>query len=138
MSSLRTRIAALLIAAIVSVVVLETRMSRRQIKLGLSMRQLGYHAGGWRHPDVPADGAMRIEHFARIARKAEHGLFDMVFLADGLALRQPQGSLCRTDRNVELEPLTLLSAQWRRDRSFAGFRGWHYWHTFHLSAIGTS
>lgn len=88
-------------------------MSRRQIKLGLSMRQLGYHAGGWRHPDVPADGAMRIEHFARIARKAEHGLFDMVFLADGLALRQrdnPQGSLCRTDRNVELEPLTLLSA----------------------------
>ncbi|CAH1658358.1 LLM class flavin-dependent oxidoreductase [Chelatococcus asaccharovorans] len=88
-------------------------MSKRQIKLGLSMRQLGYHAGGWRHPAVPADGAMRIAHFAHIAQTAERGLFDMVFLADGLGLRQrdnPPGSLARSDRNVELEPLTMLAA----------------------------
>jgi len=77
------------------------------------MRQLGYHAGGWRHPDVPADGAMKIDHFVKIAQTAEKGLFDMVFLADGLGLRQldnPKGSLARSDRNVELEPITLLSA----------------------------
>lgn len=88
-------------------------MTKREMKLGLSMRQLGYHAGGWRHPDVPADGAMRIDHFTHIARTAERGLFDMLFLADGLAIRQrdnPAGSLSRSDRNVELEPLTLLSA----------------------------
>jgi alkanesulfonate monooxygenase len=88
-------------------------MSKRQIKLGLSMRQLGYHAGGWRHPSVPADGAMKVGHFVHIAQTAERGLFDMVFLADGLGLRQrdnPPGSLARTDRNVELEPLTLLAA----------------------------
>jgi N-acetyl-S-(2-succino)cysteine monooxygenase len=85
----------------------------RQIKLGLSMRQLGYHAGGWRHPDVPAGGAMDIDYFVHLARTAERGLFDMVFLADGVALRQrdePAGSLCRSNQNVELEPLTLLSA----------------------------
>jgi N-acetyl-S-(2-succino)cysteine monooxygenase len=85
----------------------------RSIKLGLSMRQLGYHAGGWRDPDVPSGGAMDIQHYVRIAQIAERGLFDMVFLADGVALRQrdePPGSLCRANQNVELEPLTLLSA----------------------------
>jgi alkanesulfonate monooxygenase len=87
--------------------------TNRHIKLGLSMRQLGYHAGGWRHPDVPSGGAMDIDHFVNIARIAEQGLFDMLFLADGVALRQrdePPGSLCRSNQNVELEPLTLLSA----------------------------
>ena len=86
---------------------------RSRIALGLSMRQLGYHAGGWRHPDVPAGGAMDIDYFVNVARTAERGLFDMVFLADGVALRQrdePPGSLCRSNQNVELEPLTLLSA----------------------------
>ncbi len=86
---------------------------RSRIVLGLSMRQLGYHAGGWRHPDVPAGGAMDIDYFVNVARTAERGLFDMVFLADGVALRQrdePPGSLCRSNQNVELEPLTLLSA----------------------------
>ena len=83
------------------------------MKLGLSMRQLGYHAGGWRHPDVPAGGAMDIDHYVRSAQTAERGLFDMVFLADGVALRQrdePPGALSRSNQNVELEPLTLLSA----------------------------
>jgi FMN-dependent oxidoreductase (nitrilotriacetate monooxygenase family) len=86
---------------------------RKKIRLGLSMRQLGYHAGAWRHPDVPADGAMDIDYFVHLAQTAERGLFDMVFLADGLGLRQrdePAGSLCRSNQNVELEPLTLLSA----------------------------
>lgn len=87
--------------------------SKRQIKLGLSMRQLGYHAGGWRQPGVPAGGAMDIHYYARVAQAAERGLFDLVFFADGVALRQrdePPGSLCRSNQNVELEPITLLSA----------------------------
>jgi alkanesulfonate monooxygenase len=56
---------------------------------------------------------MDIDYFVHIARTAERGLFDMVFLADGVALRQrdePAGSLCRSNQNVELEPLTMLSA----------------------------
>lgn len=87
--------------------------TQRMMKLGLSIRQLGYHAGGWRHPDVPAGGAMDIEHYVRVAQIAERGLLDMVFLADGVGLRQrdePPGSLARSNQNVELEPLTLLSA----------------------------
>jgi len=86
---------------------------RRQLKLGVSIRGLGYHAGGWRHPDVPSGGAMDFEHFVTVARIAEAAKLDMVFLADGVGIRQkdePPGSLCRSNQNVELEPITLLSA----------------------------
>ncbi|MDJ0391685.1 NtaA/DmoA family FMN-dependent monooxygenase [Roseomonas sp. E05] len=77
------------------------------------MRGVGYHSGAWRHPDVPAGGARDFRHFLRSAQTAERGLFDMVFLADGIGIRgrdEPPGALCRSDQNAELEPLTLLSA----------------------------
>ncbi len=88
-------------------------MTTRQMKLGLSMRYLGYHDAAWRHPDVPAGGASDFHHFLRCARRAEAAKFDMVFFADGLGVRandNPPGSLSHSNRNVELEPLTLLSA----------------------------
>ncbi len=87
--------------------------TKRQMRLGLSMRYLGYHDAAWRHPDVPAGGSSDYQHFLRCARRAEEGKFDMVFFADGLGVRandQPPGSLSHSNRNVELEPLTLLSA----------------------------
>ena len=85
----------------------------RPIKLGLSMRYLGYHAAGWRHPDMDPAAASKFSHFRRIAQTAEAAKFDMVFLADGIGIRakdEPPGSLCRSAQNAELEPLTLLSA----------------------------
>ena len=88
-------------------------MTKRQMKLGLSMRYLGYHDAAWRHPDVPAGGSSDYHHFLRCAQRAEAAKFDMVFFADGLGVRAndtPPGSLSHSNRNVELEPLTLLSA----------------------------
>ena len=88
-------------------------MTKRQIKLGLSMRYLGYHDAAWRHPEVPSGGASDYRHFLHCARAAERGLFDMVFFADGIGVRandDPPGSLSHSNRNVELEPLTLLAA----------------------------
>ena len=85
----------------------------RQIKLGLSMRYLGYHAAAWRHPDADPGAASKFEHFCRVARTAEAAKFDMLFLADGIGIRakdEPPGSLCRSAQNAELEPITLLSA----------------------------
>jgi FMN-dependent oxidoreductase (nitrilotriacetate monooxygenase family) len=87
--------------------------SKTQMKLGLSMRYLGYHDAAWRHPEVPPGGATDFKYFLNSARIAERGKFDMVFFADGIGIRaddNPPGSLARTNRNVELEPLTLLSA----------------------------
>jgi FMN-dependent oxidoreductase (nitrilotriacetate monooxygenase family) len=88
-------------------------MRKNQMKLGLSMRYLGYHDAAWRHPEVPPGGATDFKYFLNSARIAERGKFDMVFFADGIGIRaddNPPGSLARTNRNVELEPLTLLSA----------------------------
>lgn len=86
---------------------------KTQMKLGLSMRYLGYHDAAWRHPEVPPGGATDFKYFLNSARIAERAKFDMVFFADGIGIRaddNPPGSLARTNRNVELEPLTLLSA----------------------------
>ncbi len=89
------------------------KMTRRKMRLGLSMRGIGYHSAAWRHPDVPAGGSMDFRHFLGITRTAERGLFDLVFLADGIGIRgvdKPEGALSRSNLNAELEPLTLLSA----------------------------
>ncbi len=85
----------------------------KPIKLGLSMRYLGYHAAAWRHPDADPGAASKFEHFRRVAQTAEAAKFDMVFLADGIGIRgkdEPPGSLRRSAQNAELEPITLLSA----------------------------
>jgi len=87
--------------------------SRRQIKLGVSMAGLGYHPAAWRHPETPAAGNMDLRHFIHMAEIAERGLFDMLFLADGVGVRsydEPAGALPRKAGNVHFEPLTLLSA----------------------------
>jgi alkanesulfonate monooxygenase SsuD/methylene tetrahydromethanopterin reductase-like flavin-dependent oxidoreductase (luciferase family) len=88
-------------------------MPDRQMRFGLSLKGLGYHLSAWRHPSVPADGTLNFEYFLHSARLAEQAKFDMIFFADGIGVRaqdQPPGSLCRSSQNVELEPLTLLSA----------------------------
>src|ERR1700727_1700515 len=72
---------------------------KRQMKLGMSMRGLGYHVAAWRHPGVPADGTLRFDHYVRNAQAAERGLFDMIFFADGIGIREkdePKGSLSRS------------------------------------------
>jgi FMN-dependent oxidoreductase (nitrilotriacetate monooxygenase family) len=82
--------------------------------IGMSIRGLGYHIAAWRHPDVPADGTLRFEHYARSAKAAERGLCDLIFFADGIGIRErdvPPGSLTRTGYElVEMEPMTLLPA----------------------------
>ena len=89
-------------------------MAKRQMKLGMSMRGLGYHVSAWRHPATPADGTLRFDHYVRNAQLAEQGLFDMIFFADGIGVREkdlPRGSLARSGYEiVEMEPMTLLPA----------------------------
>jgi N-acetyl-S-(2-succino)cysteine monooxygenase len=84
-----------------------------EIKLGLSMFRMGYHIAAWRHPDVQADGSMDFRHFLSVATAAERGKFDLVFMADELAIRgrdNPPGALVRQSNGAELEPITLLAA----------------------------
>jgi FMN-dependent oxidoreductase (nitrilotriacetate monooxygenase family) len=89
-------------------------MTKRQMRIGMSIRGLGYHPAAWRHPDVPADGSLDFEHYARSARTAERGKCDLIFFADGIGIRErdaPKGSLARSGYEiVEMEPMTLLPA----------------------------
>jgi len=85
----------------------------RKIRLGVSMIGMGYHLAGWRHPEASAGGNMELQHAVRVTQTAERGLLDMAFLADGVGIRfndVPAGALSHTSKNVQFEPLTLLSA----------------------------
>lgn len=89
-------------------------MAKKKLRIGMSIRGLGYHPAAWRHPDVPADGTFRFEHYVRSAQSAERGKCDMIFFADGIGIRErdvPRGSLARSGFEiVEMEPMTLLPA----------------------------
>ena len=89
-------------------------MARGKMAIGMSIRGLGYHPAAWRHPDVPADGTLRFDHYARSAIAAERGKCDLLFFADGIGVRErdiPEGSLNRMGYEiVEMEPMTLLPA----------------------------
>jgi FMN-dependent oxidoreductase (nitrilotriacetate monooxygenase family) len=87
--------------------------TRRQMSLGLSIANIGYHHAAWRHPDVPAGGAMDFAHYRRCAKLAEAGRFDMIFLADTAAvpgLDAPAKAREREHEHVKHEPLALLAA----------------------------
>ena len=89
-------------------------MSRKQMRIGMSLRGHGYHLAAWRHPDVPVDASSCIDHYVRTAQAAERGKCDLIFFADGLGIREhdaPRGALSRQGRDiVDLDPLTLLPA----------------------------
>jgi N-acetyl-S-(2-succino)cysteine monooxygenase len=85
---------------------------KEQFKLGAFLMNTGHHVAAWRHPDADADGGLDFAHYKRLAQTAERAKFDMVFLADGVAVRRDHNldSLSRSGQLVHFEPLTLLSA----------------------------
>lgn len=88
-------------------------MTRRtdQLKLGAFLANSGHHVAAWRHPLAQADASQDFEHFKAIARSAERGKFDALFIADVVALwGHHLDALSRTARAEHFEPLTLMSA----------------------------
>ena len=86
---------------------------KRQMHLGLSIANLGYHYAAWRHPDVPADGNMRFQHYVDCVKIAERGKLDLIFLADSAASRDldnPGIAREMEHQIVKHEPLALLAA----------------------------
>ncbi|MFI6499344.1 LLM class flavin-dependent oxidoreductase [Nonomuraea typhae] len=67
---------------------------------------VGHHEAAWRHPLTDSGRITDIRHYEELARIAERGKLDSLFLADGLALR---GEVTHNALGA-LEPLTLLSA----------------------------
>lgn len=80
------------------------------IKLGAFLPGAGQHIAAWRHPDAARSKVLDIAYYLQLAKKAEQGLFDLFFLADGLALPTRFGTYSRTAFGVGFEPVTLFSA----------------------------
>lgn len=83
------------------------------MKLGVSIRGMGYHGSAWRHPMTDPAASEKIEHYATLARIAEAACFDMVFFANALAVRardEPKGSGGKYAGDAELDPSTILPA----------------------------
>ncbi|MFJ9556049.1 LLM class flavin-dependent oxidoreductase [Nocardiopsis sp. NPDC101807] len=86
---------------------------RDHMCLGAFFYPTGYHVGAWRHPEVPSDAGVNIRHYVELARTAERGLFDFLFLPDSAAMRgKDRTALSRTAIRyvAQFEPLTLLGA----------------------------
>src|SRR3990167_1608369 len=79
---------------------------KRQLHLNLFIQSRGHHEASWRHPDSSPLALTDIEYFRDLARRAEAGLFDSIFLADQLALADTVAHAAST----WLEPITALAA----------------------------
>jgi alkanesulfonate monooxygenase len=85
------------------------------LNLMTGLGNIGGHLGGWRHPASWSGTAMNLDQHIQTARLAEKGKFDLLFLADGNAVRQMDKPALfeansPSDRPSVFEPVTLLSA----------------------------
>ena len=81
------------------------------LRLGAFFYATGHHVAGWRHPSSDADGGLNFSRVLGWAKRAEQAKFDLIFLEDGVGIRDADlRSSERTARSTHLEPLTLLAA----------------------------
>src|ERR1700746_3707168 len=81
-------------------------MTTRHMHLNLFIQSRGHHEASWRHPKSSKLPLTDIHYTVEMAKKAEAGLFDSIFLADVLGL---WNDVERTPFNW-LEPITTLAA----------------------------
>ncbi len=78
----------------------------RKFHLNAFLMNAGHHDAAWRHPRTQPERATDLTYFQELARTAERGKLDSLFLADGLAL----WGKVRYNVLGGFEPITLLSA----------------------------
>lgn len=81
-------------------------MTDRRLHLNAFLMPIGHHEAAWRLPESDPNANLDIQHYISLARTAERGRFDSVFLADSPVLfanpeRRPSG---------KLEPTIILTA----------------------------
>ncbi|MGO1770085.1 MAG: NtaA/DmoA family FMN-dependent monooxygenase [Microbacterium sp.] len=83
------------------------RADSRPIRLNLFAHGCGHHAAAWREPGSAVERLGDVRYWELLARTAERGCLDAVFLADGQSIGAGQA---RRRPSWFLEPITLLSA----------------------------
>ena len=82
------------------------KADRKPLHLNAFLMSVGHHEAAWRLPESPASGGTDIDHYKNLARIAERGQLDSLFLADSPVLQGDPGR-----RPVsKLEPTVLLTA----------------------------
>ncbi len=85
--------------------------ARGQMHLGAFFHPTGHHVASWLHPDAQIDAGTNFRHYVELAQMSERAKFDLMFLADALAVRD--GNLEPLSRWPQymayFEPITLLS-----------------------------
>jgi len=91
-------------------------MTDPKLHFGAFLYTPGQHSAGWRHPDAVPQTDMHFPYYIEMARTAERGLIDTIFLQDTAAIGG-SGALDGTSpyrpsqgRQVWLEPTTLIAA----------------------------
>ncbi len=85
------------------------------LNLITGLHPVGNHPAGWRHPDAWPETVMNLEQMVQLAKTAERGLFDMLFISDGNGVQQMDWpdlfeANCLTSKPAVFEPVTVLSA----------------------------
>ena len=77
----------------------------RKLRLGTFLAGTGSNMASWRHPNAVVDGAINLDYYLDLTRKAEAAKLDFVFFGDGLYISE------KSHPNFlnRFEPLTLLA-----------------------------
>ena len=67
----------------------------------------GYHESAWRVVDDDVRGVLGLAYYAGIARIAERGLMDSIFLADNIAIAEYRATYLP---QTQFDPISVLSA----------------------------
>ncbi|MFF1795557.1 LLM class flavin-dependent oxidoreductase [Kitasatospora sp. NPDC058263] len=104
------------------------------IHLNLFMLLPGHHDSAWLHPGCDSARVTDIHYYLELARLAERGLLDSVFIADAL-WHKPRSNYCGG-----LEPLTVLSglALGTEHIGLIATASTSYYEPFHLARMFSS
>lgn len=80
--------------------------NRKKLKFGALIHGVGGNVSVWRHPEIPSDASVNFPFYVQQAKTAETGLFDLVFIADGLYINEKSIPHFLN----RFEPITILSA----------------------------
>lgn len=82
-------------------------MSGRTLHFNAFVWPNGYHESAWRVVDDDVHDVLRLPYYTEIARSAEHGLMDSIFLADNIAIAEYRATHLP---QTQFDPISVLSA----------------------------
>src|ERR1700754_5299400 len=82
-------------------------MTARPLHFSAFIWPNGYHESAWRVVGDDVHGVLQLPYYAGIARIAERGLMDSVFLADNIAIAEYRATYLP---QTQFDPISVLSA----------------------------